>query len=200
MSRRLVFQFLFGILLATGEKSVHSTPQQTPRGVLPSYVTNNSIVLCKSASSISNTYEIRLSIFFAVNGKKQFELRVPPGAVVDPDLANLIKQQGGRISEQSCPEFTVSLTHFAQDGKEKDSWVLGDRAAWDTFRSSLKSAWLIEELKPGASISGQAIRRLRQELTGEVIRQQNIDNENVQQALQRLVQECESQGGHIRVQ
>jgi hypothetical protein len=200
MSRRLALHLLVSTLLVIGGNSVHSAPQQTPRGVQPSYVTNNSIVLCKSASSIANTYEIRLTIFFAVKDKKAFELRVPAGAAVDPDLVSLIKQQGGRISEQSCPEFTVSFTHFAQDGTEKDSWVLGDRAAWDTFRSSLKSAWLREELKPGASVSGQALRRLKQELSGEAIRQRNIDDENIQQALQRLVQECESQGGNIRVQ
>lgn len=200
MSRSLAFRLLFIILLVVGGNSVHAAPQQTPRGVQPSYVTDNSIVLCKSASSIANTYEIRLTIFFAAKGKKTFELRVPAGAAVDPSLASLIKQQGGRVSEQSCPEFTVSFTHFAQDGKEKDSWVLGDRSAWDTFRSSLKSFWLREELKPGASVSGQALRRLKEELAGELIRQRNIDDESIQEALQRLVQECEAQGGHIRVQ
>ena len=80
---------------------MHSAQQQTPRGVLPSHVTDNSIVLCKSAPSIENTYEIRLTIFFAVKAKKTFELRVPPSAVVAPDLAALIAQQGGRISQVS---------------------------------------------------------------------------------------------------
>jgi hypothetical protein len=151
---------------------------------------------------IINREHIRNSsdYFFAAEGKKTFELRVPPGAVIDPDLVSLIKRQSGRISHQSCSEFTVSFSHFSLDGRERDSWVLGNRSAWNNFRSSLKSSWLREELKPGASISEQAILQLKKELSGEVIRQQNIDDESVQQALQRLVQECESQGGHIRVQ
>jgi len=179
---------------------VHSAQQQTPRGVLPSHVTDNSIVLCKSAPSIENTYEIRLTIFFAVKAKKTFELRVPPSAVVAPDLAALIAQQGGRISQQDCSDFTVTFTHFDKNKKERDSWVLGDRSAWDSFCASLHSPWLRAELKPGTSFSGQALLRFKQELSGEAIRLRNIDDESVQQALQRLIQECESEGGYVRVQ
>lgn len=179
---------------------MHSAQPERPRGVVPSYVTDKSIILCKSAPSIENTYEIRLTIFFAVNGKKSFELRVPPNAVVAQDLAALILQQGGQISRQNCSDFTVTFTHFDKSKKEKDSWVLGDRAAWENFRTSLHSSWLRTELKPGVSFTGQPLLRLKQELSGEVIRLQNIDGENLQHALQRLVQECESDGGYILVQ
>jgi hypothetical protein len=188
------------MLLLVGGNSVHSAQQQTPRGVLPSYVTDKSVVLCKSALSIENTYEIRLTLFFAVKGKKTFELRVPLGAVVAPDLAALIARQGGRISRQDCSDFTVTFTHFDKNKKEKDSWVLGDRPAWDSLRASLHSPWLRAELKPGTSFSGQTLLRFKQELSGEAIRLRNIDHESVQQALQRLIQECESEGGYIRVQ
>jgi hypothetical protein len=129
----------FCALLVTGGNPVHSAQQQPPRGVLPLHVTDNSIVLCKSAPSIENTYEIRLTIFFAVKEKKTFELRVPPSAVVAPDLAALIAQQGGQISQQDCSDFTVTFTHFDKSKKERDSWVLGDRSAWDSFRASLHS-------------------------------------------------------------
>lgn len=179
---------------------MHSSTQQTPRGVQPSYVTDDSIVLCKSAPSIENTYEIRVTIFFAVKDKKIFDLRIPEGARVDPSLAGLIKQQGGRISHKSCSDFTVSFSHFSKSGEEGDSWVLGDRLAWDSFRLSLKSSWLRDELQPGVTLSGQSLHRLMQELSGEDIRQRNIDDENIQQALYRLAQECDAQGGYIRVQ
>ena len=178
---------------------MHSAQQQPPRGVLPSHVTDNCIVLCKSAPSIENTYEIRLTIFVAVKEKKTFELRVPPSAVVAPDLAALIAQQGGQISQQDCSDFTVTFTHFDKSKKKRDSWVLGDRSAWDSFRASLHSP-LRAELKPGTSFSGQALLRFKQELSGEAIRLRNIDDESVQQALQRLIQECESEGGYVRVQ
>ena len=200
MSSCLTSRLLVSAMFVIGGNSVHSAPQQIPRGVQPSYVTDKSIVLCKSASSIANTYEIRLTIFFAAKNKKTFELRVPPSASVDQGLVILIKQQGGRILEQNCTDFTVSVTHFSKDGKERDSWVLGDRAAWDTFRSSLQSPWLRAELKPGTSVSGNALGRLKRELSVEAIHQRNIDDESIQQALQRLIQECESQGGHILVQ
>ena len=200
MNRSLLGRLFFFTLLVIGGNSVHSAQQQSPRGVLPSYVTNDAIVLCKSATSIENTYEIRLTIFFAVQGKKAFELRVPPGAVVAPDLAALIAQQAGRISQQDCSDFTVTFTHFDKNKKERDSWVLGDRSAWDSFRASLQSSWLRGELKPGASISGEPLLRFKQELSREAIRQRNIDNESIQLALQRLIQECETEGGYIRVQ
>jgi hypothetical protein len=200
MNRSVIRCLFFCTLLVIGGNSVHSAQQQTPRGILPSYVTDSSIVLCKSAASIENTYEIRLTIFFAVKRKKTFELRVPPGAVVAPDLATLIAQQGGRISRQDCSDFTVTFTHFDKNKKERDSWVLGDRSAWDSFRASLHSSWLRAELKPGTSFSGQPLLRFKQELSGEAIRLRNIDHESVQQALQRLIQECESEGGYIRVQ
>jgi hypothetical protein len=200
MNRSLIRRLFFCTLLVIGGNSVRSAQQQTPRGVLPSYVTDDSIVLCKSAPSIENTYEIRLTIFFAVKGKKTFELRVPPNAVVAPDLAALIAQQGGRISQQDCSDFTVTFTHFDKNKKERDSWVLGDRSAWDSFRASLHSPWLRAELKPGTSFSSHALLRFKQELSGEAIRLRNIDDESVQQALQRLIQECESEGGYVRVQ
>jgi hypothetical protein len=183
-----------------GGKAVHSAQQQTPRGVQPSYVTDKSIVLCKSSLSIQNTYEIRLSLFFAVNGKKTFELRVPPNAVVERDVAALIAQHGGRVSHQDCSDFTVTFTHFDKNKKERDSWVLGDRVAWGSFRASLSSSWLRTELKPGASLSGQSLLRFKQELSQEAISHRNIDDESIQKALQRLIQECESEGGYLLVQ
>ncbi|MBI5753289.1 MAG: hypothetical protein HZA59_14275 [Hydrogenophilales bacterium] len=179
---------------------MHSAQQQTLRGVQPSYVTDKSIILCKSSPSIENTYEIRLSLYFAVKEKKTFELRVPPKAVVAPTLSALIAEQGGRVSQRDCSEFTVTFTHFDKNKKEKDSWVLGDRAAWDSFHSSLRSTWLRAELKPGASFSSHPLQRFKQELIHEAIPFRNIDDESIQQALQRLIQECESDGGYILVQ
>jgi hypothetical protein len=190
----------FRVLGLTGGGPVHPAPQGKPRSFLPSLVTESSIVLCKIAPSIENTYEIRLAIFFAVEGKKTFELRIPPGAVVAPDLAALIAQYGGRISHQDYSDFTVTFTHFDKNKKERHGWVLGDRTSWESFHTTLNSSWLRAELKPGASLSGQLLLRFKQELSGEAIGLRNIDGEIVQEALQRLIRECESKGGYIRVQ
>jgi hypothetical protein len=141
-----------------------------------------------------------LIILIAVRAQKVFELRVPPNAVVAPDLAALVSQNGGRITQQECNDFTVAFTHFDKNNEEKDSWVLGNRAAWEGFRASLHSPWLQTELKPGTSFSGPMLLRFKQELSGEAIRLRNIDDEDIELALQKLIQECESEGGYIRVQ
>jgi hypothetical protein len=186
-------------LLLTGGNMASAQPK-TPRGVQPTYVSDTTIVLCKKSPVIKNTYEIRLVLFFAVNGKKNFELRVPINANVDGQLSALITQQGGKILKQDCSDFTVSVTHFDKDGKERDSWVVGDNHAWGSLIQSLHSPWLKSELKPNASFSRESLLRLEQELSKERISLKNIDNENIQEAMQRIVQECKVEGGYVLVQ
>jgi hypothetical protein len=186
-------------LLLTGENMATAQPQ-TPRGVQPTYVTDTTIVLCKKSPAIKNIYEIRLVLYFAVKGKKNFELRVPANASVDGQLSVLITQQGGKILKQDCSDFTVSVTHFDKDGKERDSWVVGDNQAWDSLIQSLHSPWLKSELKPNASFSQESLLHLEQELSKERISLKNIDNENIQEAMQRIIQECKVEGGYVLVQ
>jgi hypothetical protein len=160
--------FLLALLLTGGNMA--SAQPQTPRGVQPTYVTDTTFVLCKKSPAIKNTYEIRLVLYFAVKGKKNFELRVPANASVDDQLSALITQQGGKILKQDCSDFTVSVTHFDKDGKERDSWVVGDKQAWGSFIQALHSPWLKSELKPNASFSQQSLLRLEQELSKERLR------------------------------
>lgn len=173
---------------------------QTLRGVLPTYVTDTTVGLCKRTLAVQNTYEIRLAIYFAVKDNKRFELRVPEGASADSKLAELISQQGGKIISGDCTDFTISITHFDQSGKERDSWVVGDDKAWNSLLASIHSSWIKSELKPGAVISSQSLLRLETELSNESIQQENIDNENIKDALLRTIQECKTEGGYVLVQ
>ena len=191
---------MFGFLLVGGNVTAQSTQTQIPRGVQPTYVTDTTIVLCKKSSSIQNTYEIRLALFFAANDHKHFELRVPMNAKVDPKLSTLLSQHGGSIRNCDSKDFTISVTHFDKDGKERDSWVLGDNDAWNLLLQSLRSPWLKSEMKPGAIFSNSSLLRLEQELLQESLQLKNIDHENVQVALQRNVQDCISEGGYIVLQ
>lgn len=170
------------------------------RGVQPTYETDTKVVLCKSSPSIRNTYEIRLVIYFAVKSQKAFELWVPADAVIEPSITTLISKVGGSIRKQECRDFSISVTHFDSSEIEKDSWVLGDRDQWIRFKDALHSPWLKSSLKVGASFSSDLLKRLDEELSKEQVSLKNIDDENIQIALSRLIQECRSQGGSIVIQ
>ncbi|WP_265214557.1 hypothetical protein [Herbaspirillum lusitanum] len=173
---------------------------QNPRGILPTYVTSQEIVLCKVSPIVQNTYEIRLALFFAIEGKKTFKLVTPPNTDIENELLQSIVKFGGKVEYHDCKSFSVSVSHFDQNGLEKDSWVLGDEIAWASLLSSCSSAWIKAELKPGAKFGGESLLRFEQEISLEHIQHKNIDNEDLKLALQRIIRECKTHGGYVLIQ
>jgi hypothetical protein len=174
--------------------------EKNPRGVLPTYVTKEELVLCKSAPSIRNTYEIRLALYFAVKDKRRFVLRAPKNAQIEPSLKTVIAQNGGVVDDKKCEDYTVHISHFGPDGKETDGWVLGDKTQFLKLKASIQDSWLRDQLTAGATISGENVAKLGNSLQKETITQKNIDKENIGQALTNLVQICKQQGGFILIQ
>src|SRR5437879_578820 len=108
-----------------------SSDGRKPRGVLPTYVTDKALTLCKLASRVENTYEARLALYFAVESKRQFVLRVTHGAYIAPDLRSKIEENGGRIEESTITDYSVFIGQQSATGSDAGGWVFGDNDAWE---------------------------------------------------------------------
>ena len=182
------------------QKQPAKPPERRPRGVLPTYVTDSVVVLCKSSAKIRNAYEIRLGLFFAVNGGKRFVLIVPIGAEVETALRSHIARHGGVVQEVVLTDYSVYIGHQLASGEEGDGWVLGDAAAHASLLRSLKSSWLKEKLVPGATLVSAELNECLSELQDEVIPFNNLDDENVKAALAGLLKAAITNGGCVFVQ
>jgi len=190
---------VFGLSISMSAQA-QMTTEKTPRGVLPTYVTKEELVLCKISPSIRNTYEIRLALYFAVKDKRRFVLRASKNAQIEPSLKTLITQNGGVVDDKKCEDYTVHISHFGPDGKETDGWVVGDKAQFMKLKASINDSWLKNQLAVGTSLSGENVEKLGSALQKENISLKNIDEENIGQALNNLVQICKQQGGIILIQ
>jgi hypothetical protein len=171
-----------------------------PRGILPTYVTDQRVVLCKAAPTIRNTYEIRLALFMAVQSKRTFVLAVSPMAMVDQALEAHIRQHGGEVVRDTIREHSLYVGAIDGDGEEGDGWVAGDSQLWESVLAGLRSPWLRERLRVGGSVSTSELSEFRDALQAETIRASNVDDEDIHQALLRLAAEAMELGGSVFVQ
>jgi hypothetical protein len=172
----------------------------TIRGVLPTFVTDNQVILCKAAPTIRNAYEIRLALFMAVQSGRAFVLEVLPSAKVDEALTAHIRQHGGDVVRAAIQEHSVYVGVIDSHGEEGDGWVAGNGQLWATVLEELRSPWLRDRLRVGGSVATGELPQLRDVLGTEVIRASNIDDENIRQALLRLGAEAFQVGGSVFVQ
>jgi len=182
-----------------------SKPQQKksepcPRGVLPTCVTDDSVVLCKASPTIRNTYEIRLALFMASTRKSRFILAVRPGAKVEPGLRAHLETHGGSVQEREFEDYSVYVGHIKASGDEGDGWVLGDAAGLSEFQNSLASSWCRQKLVVGSSLSGGELDALERELSARTVSQRNIDQENIRDALLALSGAVKADGGTLFIQ
>jgi hypothetical protein len=171
-----------------------------PRAILPTYVSDKRVVLCKAAPTIRNTHEIRLALFMAVESGRTFVLAVSPSARVDLGLEAHIRQFGGEVVRGEIREYSIYLGAIDRNGEEGDGWVAGDRQLWDSVLAGLSSPWLRDRLRVGESVSTRELRQFRDLLAGEIVRARNIDDEDIHQALLRLAAEATQVGGSVFVQ
>jgi hypothetical protein len=171
-----------------------------PRGVMPTYVTSEFVVLGKAASVVRNTYEIRLALFMALQQRLAFVLAVRPGGEVKSDLRAHLERNGGRIQEVTLDEYSVYLGHVKATEEEGDGWVLGDSATHRDLLQALQSQCLREKLALDSTISFVEVPQLEQALRDESISTVNIDGEKVGDALANLCNGLKAQGGFLFVQ
>jgi hypothetical protein len=171
-----------------------------PRAVLPTYVTDEQVVLCKAAPTIRNTYEIRLALFMAVQSGRTFVLSVAPMATVDESLGAHIRQHGGKVARETVITHSVYLGLIDREGEEGDGWVAGDNQSWSSVLAGLRSPWLRDRLRVGGSVPTDELPQFSDLLRKEAIRASNIDDENIHEALLRLAAEGIQSGRSIFVQ
>jgi hypothetical protein len=170
-----------------------------PRGVLPTFVSSDSVVLSKAAKNIRNTYEIRLALYMAKSKNLRFILAVPPNAEVDASITHLFQEHGGEVQHGQFDDYCVYFGHERPDGSE-EGWVLGDAAAMTSLTSSFHSEYLRAHIRVGVKIAGADLDEAEKALAGERIDCRNIDGENVRDALVDLVKAAKHSGGSLFVQ
>jgi hypothetical protein len=173
-----------------------------PRGIIPTYVTAERLVLCKASPSVRNTYEIRLALYFAIKDERTFELVVPTNCHVRPDLEAHLAKWGGSIVRSEAEDFSVYFGAEGADGAELSGWVFGNREQWGEVLALLESSWLSSELRVGAEFSGDALDKLAHELLAEPLLQNstNTDGEPFSEAVQRLVHLANESNGIVYIQ
>ena len=188
---------MFG-LFKTKAQQKESEPRS--RGVQPTYVTDDSVVLCKASPTIRNAYEIRLALFMASTRKARFILVVRPGAKVEPGLRAHLEAHGGTVQEREFADYSVYVGHLKASGDEGDGWVLGDAGALSAFHNSLASSWCNQKFVVGSSLCGDDLAALERELNGRTVSQTNIDQENIRDALLALSRAVRADGGTLFIQ
>jgi hypothetical protein len=170
-----------------------------PRGILPTHVTDQQVVLCKAAPAIRNAYEIRLALFMAVQSGRTFVLAVQPGAQVDEALEH-IRKHGGDVVRAPILDHSIYVGTVGRGGEEGDGWVAGDGRLWATVLAGLRSPWLRARLVVGGLVAAGELAQFRDALAAETIRARNVDDEDIRQALLRLAGEALQVGGSVFVQ
>ena len=171
-----------------------------PRGILPTYVTQDHLLLAKASPTVRNTYEIRLAIYFAMQRDSAFTLMVPPHAELDANLEAYLAERGGEILREEVEEFSVTFGAEDADGEELDTWVLGDQSRWWQFLCSLKSSWLKQRLCLGIEIAGNDLDTLAAQIGEEDIEGTNADGEPLKPAILTLVATAQASNGRVVLQ
>jgi hypothetical protein len=175
------------------------TEREIPRGILPTYVSDEEVTLSKSAPTIRNSYEIRLVLFFAVKDQKRFVLSVRPATVVDPTIRSLIEQYGGVVREEFRQHFSVYVGHGKHGGEEGDGWVVGDEVKWARLRTTARPA-LREILEVGRVIPSEELESVEKAVAQWQTDETNVDEEPLNEAFLSLVREARRAGGEIFIQ
>jgi hypothetical protein len=172
---------------------------QKLRALLSTYESDTELVLCKASPLVRNTYEIRLALYKAMTSSKKFILMVGPEAKVDDAIAEQLKTWGGEVRRGEVTHYAVYAGCLFPDGTE-DGWTLGDQATLAALRTSLKSGWLRERLSVGSLIPLRDLIQFGNEFWEENIDLQNIDGENVKDALLALMVDAIKTEGALFVQ
>jgi len=171
-----------------------------PRGITFTEVNEVAYILNKNAPTIISSYEIKLALYFAVRDNKQFQLVVNEGSEIEEGIQATIIQNGGVIKYATLTDYTVFFGHVLPDGSEGDGWVLGDRVQWERFKKSQSSARISSYLNAGQRVTQTECMELSKNGSVTNVTSNNIDNENLSQAIKELIKSCSASGGFLFVQ
>lgn len=180
-------------------RPTEAAPKSIARGCLPTFVTDNAVILSKIAPSIRNTYEIRLTLFMAKSRQLALILAVPPNTVVDGDVHSLLEEHGGKIQTATLDDYSVYFGRIAPNGDE-DGWVLGNSKSFQKLLDAIQSPMLRERLTIGTTICTDEVIQIENELKNEKLEMNNIDNEDFLSAFRALLANTRTQGGFVFIQ
>ena len=170
------------------------------RGVLPTFVSDQKVMLCKAAPIVRNAYEIRLALFMAVQSGRSLVLAVNRNAQVEAELEGHIGKHGGSVCRTDIQSYSVYIGAIDSAREEMDGWVAGSNKAWDAILADLHSDWLRERLRVGAVTGSQELDQMQKILNQESFSGQNIDNEDLRLALIDLADQAWRADGCLFVQ
>lgn len=170
-----------------------------PRGLLPTFVNDAELVLCKAGPVVRDTGEIRLALYQATASNRKFVLGVKVDAEVDGTIVEQLESFRGEVRRGAVAHHAVYVGCRFPDGTE-DGWTLGDEEALAALRASLKSGWLREKLQVGSLVAMRDLIQFGNELWEEHIELRNIDGENVRDAMLSLMVDAIKTEGTLFVQ
>lgn len=180
-------------------KSAPVPTSPRPRAILSTHVTEELVVLSKAGLQIRDTYEIRLAMFMAVSRNLRLVLAVRPGAKVDAAVVGLLEQHGGQVQEANMSDFSVYIGRAKPDGSE-DGWVLGDGSTLQALTESIQNPLVRQRLAVGSTVVNEELAAFREAPSAERVAIENLDGENVHDALLTLIEGAKREGGTIFVQ
>jgi hypothetical protein len=173
----------------------------TPRGIVPTYVTDDRLVLCKAAPTVQNTYEIGLALYLAAQSHRRFVLATRSEAAIERSLEAHVLKHGGSIAhEPHLRDYSVYLGAAARNGQELEGWVLGDNERLASALATCRSPWLAEQLRVGASFVGPQLNVLRREVAAAELAGTNVDDEPLRAAILELIRRADEAAGMVYVQ
>jgi hypothetical protein len=170
-----------------------------PRGVLPSYTTDELVVLSKASPRVRVTYELKLTQYMAASNGLNFVLAVPPGAVVAREVMTRLEEHGGRLHREAMPHYSVYIGHAKLDGSE-DGWVLGDQDTLKAVVQALRIGRLSQRFALGAVWAHEELQEFASDWSAERFEIQNIDGEDVRHAVDSLVRQASREGGTVFIE
>ena len=171
-----------------------------PRRCLPTHVTKQHLILSKAAASVRSTREIQLAQALAGAKGLKLMLAVRPSAQIEPSLAAYLRQQGAEITEARMEDYSVYFGLAKSDGQEVDGWVLGNSGALTSLTQTMRSLWLRDRLRIGATFSGDSLDELEKALLKDNSRVLNVDGEIVRDALLEMIAAAKQDGGTLFIQ
>lgn len=174
--------------------------QRKQRRCLPTHITKERVILSKAANPLRNSHEIVLAHALAVSKGLKLTLAVRPSAQMDAALSAQLRQLGVEIAEARMDDYSVYIGCTGRDGSDQEGWVLGNSKSFAALAQTMRSLWLRDRLRIGASFSGDTLTELETAVRKDEFRVTNVDGENVREALLELIELAKQDGGSVFVQ
>jgi hypothetical protein len=174
--------------------------ERRPRRCLPTYATKEKIILSKAAGHLRRSHEIDLAQALAVSKGLKLTLAIRPAAQMEPALTAQIRQLGVEVTEARIDDYSVYFGCTRRDGSDQDGWVLGNSKSFTLLTQTIRSLWLKDRMRIGATFAGEALAELETAVRKDDFRLTNVDGEDAREALLALIATARQDAGIVFIQ